>query len=187
MSSDPQDIAIEILSTPNPDALMFRLEEVLVPQGSFEFASATEAEQAPLARSLFALPGVAGVLVARNFVTITRADGVAWAELSQAVQQALRTFVDSGAVAVEPGQASTLAEGSDVEQRIRRLIEESIQPALAADGGAIEFVRFADGVVHARLRGACGTCPHATMTLAYGVKNFLTRHVPEVRDVMRVD
>ncbi len=187
MTAETESIAIEILSTPNPDALMFRLEEVLVPRGSFEFASAREAEEAPLAAALFALSGVAGVLVASNFVTVTRSEGTAWKDLSASVQQALRDFVDSGEIAVNDVSGPGDDEGSDVEQRIRRLIDESIQPALAADGGAIEFVGFDDGVVSARLRGACGTCPHATATLAFGVKNFLTRHVPEVRDVVRVD
>ncbi len=184
MSSE--NITIEILSTPNPDALMFRLDEVLVPQGSYEYASAEQAGAAPLARALFAVPGTAGVLIARNFVTITRSEGTPWQDLSAAVQDALRAFVASGGVAVEDADA-VLAGGSDVEQRIARLIAESIQPALEADGGAIEFVGFADGVVSARLRGACGTCPHATATLAFGVKRFLMQHVPEVKDVVRVD
>jgi Fe-S cluster biogenesis protein NfuA len=184
MSND--DITIEILSTPNPDALMFRVEEVLVPQGSFEFASAEDAAGAPLALALFAVPGTAGVLIARNFVTITRSEGTPWQDLSAGVQAALRAFIEGGGLAVEDaGQAA--GGGTDIEQRIARLIAESIQPALEADGGAIEFVGFADGVVSARLRGACGTCPHATATLAFGVKRFLMQHVPEVRDVVRVD
>lgn len=184
MSSD--DITIEILSTPNPDALMFRLEEILVPQGSFEYASLDDAGGAPLAQALFAVPGTAGVLIARNFVTITRAEGSAWQDLSAGVQDALRTFIDGGGVAVEDAGEAAIG-GTDVEQRIARLIAESIQPALEADGGAIDFVGFEDGVVKARLRGACGTCPHATATLAFGVKRFLMQHVPEVTDVVRVD
>jgi Fe-S cluster biogenesis protein NfuA len=186
MSSSEDAITIEILSTPNPDALMFRLDEVLVPQGSFEFAAVEEAANAPLAQALFAVSGTAGVLIARNFVTVTRQPGAAWQELSAGVQDALRAFVQGGAVAVEDAEQSAVG-GSDVEQRIARLIAESIQPALEADGGAIELVGFEDGVVKARLRGACGTCPHATATLAFGVKRFLMQHVPEVRDVVRVD
>jgi Fe-S cluster biogenesis protein NfuA len=186
MSADEETITIEILSTPNPDALMFRLDEVLVPQGSFEFASVEQAAGAPLARALFAVPGTAGVLIARNFVTVTRVHGTPWQELSAAVQEALRSFVHGGGVAVEDSEAGELS-GTDVEQRIQRLIAESIQPALEADGGAIDVVGFEDGVVKARLRGACGTCPHATATLAFGVKRFLMQHVPEVQDVVRVD
>jgi len=186
MSSETSDITIEILSTPNPDALMFRVSEVLVPQGSFEFASIEDASGAPLAQALFAVPGTAGVLIARSFVTITRSAGTPWQDLSAGVQDALRSFIESGAVAVEES-AATEAGGTDVEQRIAQLIAESIQPALEADGGAIDFVGFEDGVVKARLRGACGTCPHATATLAFGVKRFLMQHVPEVTDVVRVD
>ena len=115
MTAETESIAIEILSTPNPDALMFRLEEVLVPRGSFEFASAREAEEAPLAAALFALSGVAGVLVASNFVTVTRSEGTAWKDLSASVQQALRDFVDSGEIAVNDVSGPGDDEGSDVE------------------------------------------------------------------------
>ena len=186
MSSDDSDITIEILSTPNPDALMFRLDEVLVSQGSYEFASVEDAGASPLAQALFAVSGTAGVLVARNFVTITRSPGTPWPQLSAEVQAALRAFVDGGGIAVEDADSAVMG-GTDVEQRIARLIAESVQPALEADGGSIEVVGFEDGVVSARLRGACGTCPHATATLAFGVKRFLMQHVPEVRDVVRVD
>jgi Fe-S cluster biogenesis protein NfuA len=40
-----------------------------------------------------------------------------------------------------------------------------IRPSLQADGGDIELVDVIDGVVSVRLKGACGGCPMATMTL----------------------
>ncbi|MFH1467928.1 MAG: NifU family protein [Pseudomonadota bacterium] len=184
MSTDASEI--EILSTPNPDALMFRLAERLVPRGSYEYASVEAAAGSALARALFAVDGVAGVLIAPTFVTVTRTVGTAWPALVEAVRAALVAFVERGELAVDDLDEAR-AEGDEVEQLIQRLIVESIQPALEHDGGAIDYVGFVDGHVHVRLRGACGTCPHATATLAYGVQRFLMQHVPEVKGVVRVD
>lgn len=69
---------------------------------------------------------------------------------------------------------------------MKELIEEAlknIRPALQADGGDIELVDVQDGVVKVRLRGACGTCPSALMTLKYGVEERLKEEIPEVKSV----
>ncbi len=187
MSSAIDEISIETLSTPNPDALMFKLDEILLPQGTFEYESAEQAGESPLATALFAIEGTRGVLVARSFVTITRDSRVPWQGLAPAVRDALRSFVASGEVAVQATEGDAEAPTGAVEQRILQLIAESVQPALAADGGSIEFVNFEEGIVNVRLRGACGTCPHATATLAFGVQRFLMQHIPEVKGVARVD
>ena len=60
---------------------------------------------------------------------------------------------------------------------------EHIRPALQADGGDIELVGIEGGVVKVRLRGACGSCPSALMTLKYGVEERLKEEIPEVKSV----
>jgi len=69
---------------------------------------------------------------------------------------------------------------------MREKIEEAlkhIRPALQADGGDIELVSVEGGVVKVRLRGACGSCPSALMTLKYGVEERLKEEIPEVKSV----
>ncbi len=61
-----------------------------------------------------------------------------------------------------------------------------IRPRLQADGGDVEFVSAADGVVKVRLTGACGGCPMATMTLKAGIERFLKDRVPDVTSVESV-
>ncbi|MBN1541990.1 NifU family protein [candidate division KSB1 bacterium] len=63
----------------------------------------------------------------------------------------------------------------------------TIRPMLQADGGDVELVAIEDdGVVKVRLRGACGTCPMAQMTLKMGIERELKRRVPEVVEVVSV-
>ena len=49
--------AVETVPTPNPDALMFRVGEVLVPSGTWEYRSRQDATRSPLAQKLLANPG----------------------------------------------------------------------------------------------------------------------------------
>ncbi|HEX3012570.1 MAG TPA: NifU family protein [Syntrophomonadaceae bacterium] len=63
----------------------------------------------------------------------------------------------------------------------------NIRPALQADGGDVELVDVDDnGVVKVRLKGACGGCPMATMTLKNGIEKVLKESIPEVKEVVAV-
>jgi Fe-S cluster biogenesis protein NfuA len=63
-----------------------------------------------------------------------------------------------------------------------------VRPALQADGGDVELVDVDDqGVVQVRLRGACGCCPMAQMTLKNGIERHLKAKVPGVKEVVSVN
>ena len=61
-----------------------------------------------------------------------------------------------------------------------------VRPMLLADGGDVQLVDVADGVVKVKLTGACGGCPMATMTLKGGIERALKEEVPEVKEVVAV-
>ncbi|HCN19954.1 MAG: hypothetical protein A3C38_01720 [Planctomycetes bacterium RIFCSPHIGHO2_02_FULL_50_42] len=71
------------------------------------------------------------------------------------------------------------------KERVKKVLEE-IRPALQADGGDIDFVGVSDKVVKVRLKGACGTCPSALITLKMGVEARLKEEIPEVECVEAV-
>ena len=66
-----------------------------------------------------------------------------------------------------------------VEERVAKVLE-SIRPGLQMDGGDIELVGVAEGVVKVRLTGACSGCPMSAMTLQMGVERAIRREIPEV-------
>jgi len=66
-----------------------------------------------------------------------------------------------------------------MKEQVQKALE-SIRPALQADGGDIELVGVDNGVVQVRLKGACGSCPMAVMTLKQGVEVRLKEMVPGV-------
>lgn len=61
-----------------------------------------------------------------------------------------------------------------------------IRPALQADGGDVELVEVKDGVVKVKLKGACGGCPMAAMTMKHGIERILKERVPEIKEVVAV-
>lgn len=76
--------------------------------------------------------------------------------------------------------------GSDLRERVEKALG-SVRPYLQADGGDIELVDIEEnGVVKVRLKGACGGCPSALMTLKQGVEARLKEEIPEVQCVEAV-
>ncbi|MFA6472507.1 MAG: NifU family protein [Candidatus Latescibacterota bacterium] len=72
-----------------------------------------------------------------------------------------------------------------MEEEVKKVLEK-VRPSLQADGGDVEFVSMVDGVVNVRLKGACGGCPMATMTLKRGIEVAVKNEVPGVKSVEAV-
>ena len=67
-----------------------------------------------------------------------------------------------------------------MSEQIKAKLEE-LRGMLQADGGDLELVSIEDKTVKLRLRGACGSCPHATMTLKQGIERILRESIdPEI-------
>ncbi len=74
---------------------------------------------------------------------------------------------------------------SELMEKVEKSLD-TIRPALMADGGNVELVAIEDGIVKVRLRGACGTCPSALMTLKQGIEVRVKEDVPEIKEVEAV-
>lgn len=66
----------------------------------------------------------------------------------------------------------------ELDKQIREKLEE-LRGALQADGGDLEVVSIVGTKVSLRLKGACGCCPHAQMTLKNGIERILREQVNE--------
>jgi Fe-S cluster biogenesis protein NfuA len=72
---------------------------------------------------------------------------------------------------------------------LKEKVEEvlaKIRVGLQRDGGDIELVEVKDNVVYVKLKGACGTCPMATLTLKNWVEANLKKEIPEISAVQAV-
>ena len=73
-----------------------------------------------------------------------------------------------------------------MKDRVERVINR-IRPAVQMDGGDIQLVDVANGVVKVRLVGACVGCPSSMMTLKMGIERAIRAEVPEIVSVEAVD
>lgn len=65
-----------------------------------------------------------------------------------------------------------------MEETIKAKLEE-LRVFLQNDGGDMEVVAIDGTNVQLRLTGACGGCPHATMTIKQGIERILREQVDE--------
>lgn len=72
-----------------------------------------------------------------------------------------------------------------LKENVEKVLEK-IRTGLKSDGGDIELVDIKDSVVYVRLKGACGTCPMATITLKNWVEAHLKKEIPEISAVQSV-
>ncbi len=72
-----------------------------------------------------------------------------------------------------------------MEKQIRAKLEE-LRVLLQNDGGDLEVVAIDGKTVKLRLKGACGCCPHATMTIKDGLERILREDIDAEITIERV-
>lgn len=63
-----------------------------------------------------------------------------------------------------------------MEEKIKAKLEQ-MRSMLQADGGDMELVGIEGKTVTLKLKGACGGCPHAAITLKQGIERILKEEV----------
>lgn len=182
---------IQTETTPNPATLKFLPGETVLDNGTADFPAPDTAALSPLARRIFAVGGVTGVFLGRDFVTVTKADDQPWDHLKPSILGAIMEHFQSGAPVIEgaaetAGHASHDGPDSDIVGQIKELLDTRVRPAVAQDGGDITFHGFDRGVVYLHMQGACAGCPSSTLTLKMGIENLLRHYIPEVVEVRPV-
>ena len=189
---------IQTEETPNPATLKFLPGRSLMQSGTLEIRDAKSAERSPLAKRLFAVPGVAGVFYGYEFVSVTKSEGE-WQHLKPAVLGAIMEHFMSGdpLIADDKLQANVDAGHDESEEffdeadqatvkTIKELLETRVRPAVAGDGGDITFRGFKDGIVYLAMKGSCQGCPSSTATLKHGIQNLFRHFLPDVREVQQI-
>ena len=179
--------AISVVSTPNPDAYVFQVQENLIASGTYEYLKGQDASSSPLAQQILPLEGVELIMIAPRFITVRKVPEIEWHPLAEHVAQQLNAFLLSGDMAIVETQSSHEPVTRDeIELQIIEILDEEIRPAIAQDGGDVIFHGFEDGLVKLELIGACGTCPSSTATLYYGIQNLLMEEIPEVEGIEQI-
>ena len=185
---------IQTAETPNPNTLKFMPGQELHTESPVNITSQQEAaSKSPLAAELFKIKDVAGVLIGQDFIAVTKTEDQKWEHIKPHILNTIMEHIIAGKPCINKSatnnqqsdqQSTTYTEDEEsIIAQIKEIIDTQVRPAVAQDGGDVAYIKFEDGIVHLKMKGACSNCPSASVTLKQGIKNLLTYYIPEVIDV----
>lgn len=164
------------------DRCAFTVDRPVFAGESAHFGTAEQAKHSPLAAELLAIPGIEGVLIADNTVTLTASYPVDWPALG--IGNVIREHLRGGAPLVADGYFGDLPAEGDLKWAIRDLLDREINPAVAQHGGFVELIEVRRNNVYLRLGGGCQGCGAADVTLKQGIEKAIRDLAPAVGEIL---
>lgn len=84
------------------------------------------------------------------------------------------------------GELGDLELTGTPEEKVRKLLEERINPAIASHGGVAQLVAVDGTVAQLELGGGCQGCGLAAVTLRQGIERAILDAIPEIEEVIDV-
>ena len=180
---------IQVEDTPNVNALKFKPGQDVTDHS--QDISRSNAQVSPLAEYLYRIEGVQGIYFGPDFVSVTKDEGSEWTVLKPQIFGTLTEYFTSKQplyrdVSELNKDTEILDSDSETVKMIKTLIADRIRPYIQQDGGDINYVSYADGIVKVQLQGACKTCSSSTLTLKSGIESMMKHYVPEIKSVEQV-
>ena len=190
--SDVQSVDLPIgiraeTSLADPDTCKFTVSRDLHPGGPFFFGNKERAAGSPLVERLFALPGVANVLIAESVVTIGKEPSASWSGLKAAIGTAIRTQLLTGVPAILEMAVHASTQGrSDAElgMAVQELLDKEVNRSIANHGGKISIVDVHQGKLFITMSGGCQGCASSQKTLRQGFEVMVKRVAPEIVEIV---
>ena len=151
-----------------------------VHSGTATFASPEAAQANDLAKRLFSVPGISKVELDGYKVTVTQACGEDWRQIGKRIGTAIRTFLNPPPDVPEGDRLPP----EEVRHRVQQVLDEMINPGVAAHGGFVELLDVQDDSIFIRMGGGCQGCGAADMTLKMGIERLIRENVPQVREIL---
>ena len=178
---------IQTQETPNPNSLKFIPGKGVSNDGTYEFLNESQTE-IPILKNILSINGITGIFLSRDFLSVNKTQDEKWENIKHLVISYLNEYYNEGNKFIinKNADATDYEEYGEIENKIIKILETKIRPAVARDGGDITFKEFKDGKVTVMLKGSCSGCPSSTLTLKQGVQNLLCHYIPEVKEVLAV-
>jgi len=180
----------DIEETPNPNAVKFVLREPVSNGVARQYASADQAGEDFLAKSLFDVGSVVSVFYMDRMITVEKSDEADWDDLLPALAVPIRAAeaVNAPAAAAAAVGGALAAVTSDDPRliRINEILDERVRPALMGDGGYLEVLGLADHTLSIRYQGACGSCPSSLTGTLMAIEGMLKQEVDPELEVVAV-
>ena len=181
-----EKIKIYTEGTPNPNALKFVLDRVILESGTANFPNKESSSNSPLAQKLFENTSVKEVFFGKDFITISKSQESLWDQIYDPLLKVINNYFESGEPIILKAETKSSKGSNDIEQKIHEILDAQIRPAVASDGGDVIFDSYEDGILKLHLQGSCSHCPSSIMTLKVGIESMLKKAIPEIKEVISV-
>ncbi len=172
--------------TPNPNSLKFLPGKKVSNSGPYEITSKDQINN-ELVKNILSVSGVEGIFLGQDFISVNKSTQTNWDDIKHIVISLINDFYSDGKeFVIDDNIKQEQSNLNEIEQKIVKILDQKIRPAVARDGGDIKFKEYKDGVVKVQLQGSCSGCPSSTMTLKQGVQNLLCHYLPEVKEVIAI-
>jgi Fe-S cluster biogenesis protein NfuA len=151
-----------------------------VHSGSAAFSSVEEANDNALAAKLFSVPGISRVELDGYDVAVTQSGDEDWRQLGKRIGSTIRSFLNPPPEIPEGDRLPP----DHVRTRVQQVLDEMINPGVAAHGGFVELLDVQDDNVFIRMGGGCQGCGAADVTLKMGIEKLIREQVPQVREIL---
>lgn len=180
-------VYVSLEFTPNPNTLKYSVNRKLLEKGAANFTKLVDAQaRSPLATKLLEVSGISGVMIGKDFVTITKSEEGDWDFVHKTASDTIEKHLTAGEPVLSGSEAEATQMSTEIEMKIQKFLDEEVRPAVAMDGGDVTLDRFEAGIAYLSLQGACSGCPSSSMTLKVGIETKLKAAIPEVIEVQQV-
>ncbi|GJH40896.1 NifU family protein [Capnocytophaga sp. HP1101] len=183
-----REIAITVYTetTPNPSVMKFVANKRLVPT-IIEYKAIEETTEAPIAKALFTqYPFIEEIFFDDNYISLTKKESEEWEMVTSDIRDFIRKYISEGRTLITSSEIKrhqqatqerllSMVTTDEVSKEIVAIIDEFVKPAVASDGGNIQFISYNPEThyVEVILQGACSGCPSSTLTLKKGIEVIL--------------
>lgn len=163
--------------TPNPNSVRF-ISNLDIKSGtgaSFDKKYLNSENKIDMVSSVLSIEGIEDIFLFDNFLTVTKNKSSDWNDIIPLVVENMKSilpFHDPDFV-VNNVKKRVFSENSQEIEKIEKILDKKIRPALQSDGGDLEIVEFKDNILKIEYSGACSSCPSATMGTLEGIEQIL--------------
>lgn len=168
-----EEINVMVLPTPNPLARKFVVSKDVKDTGKATFSDAIECKHVPLASAVFETPNIVQLHLFENIITVTQNGLSDWEILQELVEETILEKM--------PTHEPNFLMPSEVKKKnlpkelkeIDIILDNTIRPALQADGGDLEIIKLEENILFIRFEGACGDCPSSLAGTLHAIESVV--------------
>ena len=145
---------VQTEATPNPNSLKFLPGKKVSNSGPYEITSNDNLKN-ELVKNILSIKGVEGIFLGQDFISVNKNENTKWEEVKHIVISFINDFyADGKEFVIDENAKEEVSNLNEIEEKIVKILEQKIRPAVARDGGDIKFKEFKDGVVKVQLQGS---------------------------------